>query len=151
MKKSLPEYHLNLTSSISYLRRYDSLLEMAEEFAPELLTPEEGFLILFARSDIAKRVINRARRRRVADRLRSNSKIFHVNTGKSLELPPPPSSILSRLNRGAVYPPLVQPELPIEGVGMSLPEIIAAVRQAKASGIPPHQLLDLFACASGLS
>jgi hypothetical protein len=151
MKKSSPKYRASHISSDSHLRRYDLLLKLVGEFSSELLTPEEGFLVLFGRLDIAKRVINRARRRSVADRLRSNSKILDLVTGKGLELPPPPSATLSRLNRSAVYPPLVQPEPPIIGVGMSLPEITAAVRQAKASGIPPHQLLDLVACASGLS
>lgn len=134
-----------------HLRRHNLLREITAEVSPELLMPLEAFLVLFGRLDTAKGIIARAQRRLVTDRLQSNFRILDLTAGSNPQsCPPPPASSLSRLNRSSVHPQLVPAEPPIIAVGMSLPEITATVREAKANGVPTHQLLDLFACASGL-
>lgn len=142
----------NLSPSDPHLQRHNLSRKIIDRLSAQSLTRFEAFIVLFGRLDTVKRVLAKAQRRFIADGLRLGFKIADLAATDGRQAPPaPPASSLSYLNRSTIYPTLVPAEPSVIAVGLSLPEITAAVREAKANGVPPHQLLDLFVSASGLA
>jgi len=118
-------------------RRYNFLRQVADEVSSELLTSGEAAQLLFARLDVAKRVLRTSRRRVIIDRSLSGSKQAYACPVEVLPEPPAPSSILSRLNRSWVFPPIVPPKPDIHRLGTRLDEVLDNLRETKRSNLLP--------------
>ena len=128
------------------IHRRDQLLRQAfTSIVPESFSPEESFQLVFGSSVDARRAFSRASRRQ---EVRPFEKKALAQPGANLRDLPRPRRVLSRLNRSAVFPPLVLNDRKIDEVSIS--RILAALRR-NCETDPPHRLLDAFTTASGLS
>jgi hypothetical protein len=128
-------------------RREKFFQEAMVNVAPENFSPEESFDLLFGRWTEAKRAVKRAGRRQLIINSEGQFLPAPIQNGKNLSLLPRPVSVLSRLNRSSIFPPLVPIEIEIEAV--SVTEILATLK-VKYQKSPSHHLLDALATASGM-
>jgi hypothetical protein len=129
-------------------RRRRLLQQAFTAIVPEAFSPEESFQLVFGSSLDARRAFNRASRRQEVRPLAKEALAQPGANLGDLTFLPRPTRVLSRLNRSAVFPPLVLNDYQIDEVSIS--RILAALRR-DCETYPPHRLLDAFATASGLS
>jgi hypothetical protein len=129
-------------------RRTKFLLDVATTVQPELFLPEESIDLLWGPLNAAKRIVKAAERRQLLTK--SQTKFISANSqpDENLSTAARSTRVLSRLNRSTVFPPLVAKEVTIEA--LSVNEILATLSLERGK-TPPHQLLDAFAVASGMS
>jgi hypothetical protein len=125
------------------------LREIAAEFPAHIFTPEEAAAISLGRLENVRRAIENARLRLVMER--SHLYFLTAPPPKSDDGParPRPVAALSQLNRAKVFPPLVSPATRTYHV--SVIDLIDIIHHRRQTGEPPHRLLDLLVCSSGLS
>jgi hypothetical protein len=129
-------------------RRRRLLQQAFTLIVPEAFSPEESFQLVFGSSLDARRAFNRASRRQEVRPLAKEALAQPGANLRDLTFLLRPTRVLSRLNRSAVFPPLVLNDYQIDEVSIS--RILAALRR-DCETYPPHRLLDAFATASGLS
>lgn len=124
--------------------------ELATEFSPGAFLPAEAAQILFGRSESIKRVQTAARLRSVTNQfgLHYLPRDHGLINDEDAPAHTRPRETLSRLNRSAIYPPLLLPAVKVRAV--SLTKVVDLARTLGAQGTPSHQLLDLLV-SSGLS
>jgi len=123
------------------VRRQGLLEQLAQEFPLGFFHPEESISILFAPLDIAKRAITAARIRLLMRKEVSYSldRPFNQRPVSVLR----PTHVLSKLNRGRTFPPVVPQSLP--KTLQSLTDTLDQLREENARSVPPHLLLDQLA------
>lgn len=127
--------------------RENFLKEVAASVRPEILSPKDAAEILFLDLKSARQAVVKARRRAAMDRAAVQT-VSSIPGELSLA-PPRPEHILSRLNRAAVFPPLVVQQNRVESG--CLDEIIHFLSRPDARELPAPQLLDELVAASGIS
>ena len=129
------------------LRRKNCFDRAISTVAPEVfLTEEVGDLFLGTLVE-AKRAWRRAERRQAMTSRAPHARSAEPPSDHPLTLPRP-VRILSRLNRSAVFPPLVPAKTVIQESSVS--GIMEILRWA-APSMPAHRMLDALATASGFS
>jgi hypothetical protein len=112
----------------------------------ETLSPEECFALIFGSARQARCAANRASRRLAI--FGSDATVFRnlAQSRGQAGCRERPIRQLSRLNRSSVFPPLLSEQVAVDARSVS--DILAVLRRDYA-GLPPHQLMDAFATASG--
>lgn len=129
-------------------RRRVFLKKAAALLPPDALSPEESFQLLFGSLSKAREALKRARRR-VALRRRLDPLCAETSASVTQRrLVVRPKRILSRLNRAAVFPPLVLNPVQVEAVAVT--EVLDALYRDHRFE-PPHRLLDAFVISSGFA
>jgi hypothetical protein len=129
-------------------RREKFLTRVGPTLIPENLSAEEATDFLFGSLTQAKRVVRSAERRQTVASAEGYYLPGPMPNPGDLPSAARPARVLSRLNRSAIFPPLLAEEIKIEAQKLS--EILVAL-ESEHQNAPAHCLLDALATASGLS
>jgi hypothetical protein len=124
------------------------LRQLASEIPAELFSPVEAAALMFGRLETARRVKHKVRLRLMMERSCIHSVPYRAQN-ENLSTLPRPSPSLSRLNRSAVFPPLLLPDATLPTVNLTA--ILEVVKRAHAMGESWARLLDLLVSSSGLN
>jgi hypothetical protein len=130
------------------ITKAEFLRQLAREIPAESFLPVEAAALVFGRLETARRIGRKAQIRLLMERSGIYSFPCRAQS-ENLYAPPRPSPSLSRLNRSAVFPPLLLPETTLPTVNLSA--ILGIVKRAHVMGESWPRLLDLLVTSSGLS